>query len=263
MKKSFLMLLVILMFITILASCLGEYPDIITQPLRDSEGLEFKLNADQKSYSVVGIGTCKDTDIVIPDTHEGLPITIIGENAFCGCNSLLSVSMGDFVMSIDDYAFAGCELLISVSMGDSVRYIGDCAFSKCYSLNRVIMGDSVTSIRDNAFNYCTSLISIVIPNSVTRIGFGAFSGCELLTSVVIPNSVTSIGEAAFFGCSSLTSVVIPDSVTSISYGAFCDCESLTIYCEAKSKPSGWHDKWNMLWVNSNEIVPVVWGYTGK
>ncbi|MBO5773374.1 MAG: leucine-rich repeat domain-containing protein, partial [Clostridia bacterium] len=83
----------------------------------------------------------------------------------------------------------------------------------------------------------------------------AFSGCSSLTSVVIPDSVTSIGSDAFSGCSSLTSVVIPDSVTSIGYNTFYGCNNLTIYCEAESKPSGWHWGWN-----DHGASNVVWGY---
>ncbi|MBQ4072910.1 MAG: leucine-rich repeat domain-containing protein [Clostridia bacterium] len=114
---------------------------------------------------------------------------------------------------------------------------------------------SVTSIVDYVFEGCTSLTSIVIPSSVTSIGDYAFSHCTLLTSIVIPSSVTSIGYAAFSGCTLLTSIVIPSSVTSIGYYAFVGCTSLTIYCEAESKPSGWHSNWN----SSN--IPVVWGYS--
>lgn len=36
--------------------------------------------------------------------------------------------------------------------------------------------------------------------------------------------------------------------------SFDNCTSLTIYCEATSKPEGWHSNWN----SSNR--PVVWGY---
>lgn len=42
----------------------------------------------------------------------------------------------------------------------------------------------------------------------------------------------------------LKSVVIPDGVTSMGRGMFSGCSGLTIYCEAKSKPSGWDVDWN-------------------
>ena len=34
-----------------------------------SEGLRFVLNDTKDSYTVTGIGTCQDTDIIIPSTH--------------------------------------------------------------------------------------------------------------------------------------------------------------------------------------------------
>ena len=63
------------------------------------------------SYSVVGRGTCKDLDIIIPDTYKGLPVTSIGDNAFQYCDSLTSVVIPDSVTSIGDYAFYICSKL--------------------------------------------------------------------------------------------------------------------------------------------------------
>ncbi|MBR2336708.1 MAG: hypothetical protein IKA61_02045, partial [Clostridia bacterium] len=49
---------------------------------KESQGLEYELNADQTGYIVVGIGTCNDTDLIIPTTYQGKPVTSIGEDAF-------------------------------------------------------------------------------------------------------------------------------------------------------------------------------------
>ena len=194
--------------------------------IKDSKGLEFRLNADGKSYSVTGIGICNDTDIVIPSVYNGLPVTIIGDSAFSSCHSLTSVVIPDGVTSIGDSVFSHCDSLTSIEIPDSVTSIGDYAFSYCYSLKSIKIPDSVTSIGDYAFCLCYSLTSIEIPDSVTSIGDFAFLNCVSLTSVVIPNSVTSIDYGAFSGCNSMTSIEIPDSVTSIGDYAFSYCYSL-------------------------------------
>ena len=70
-----------------------------------SEGLEYKLSGDGTYYFVKGIGSCTDTDIVIPDTYEGKPVKEIGERAFEG-SSITSVMVGSNVTRIGYSAFA-------------------------------------------------------------------------------------------------------------------------------------------------------------
>jgi hypothetical protein len=75
-----------------------------------SAGLEYSLNEDEQSYSVTGFGTCRDVDIVIPDTHEGLPVTRIDDNAFeldIGDDDIInieSITIPNSVTSIGRYA---------------------------------------------------------------------------------------------------------------------------------------------------------------
>ena len=192
-----------------------------------SEGLVYTSNGHGTCY-VSGIGTCTDTDIVIPFLSPELEnVTGIESNAFKGCTRLTSVTIPDSVKSIGRYAFSGCTSLTSVTIPDSVTSIADYAFSGCTGLTSVTIGNSVTSIADYAFSGCTGLTSVTIGNSVTSIGNYAFNRCTSLTSITIPDSVTSIGNYAFYGCTSLTSITIPDSVTSIGYSAFSFCTSLT------------------------------------
>ena len=37
--------------------------------IKSSEGLKYTLNADGNSYSVAGIGACKDAEVIIPSTY--------------------------------------------------------------------------------------------------------------------------------------------------------------------------------------------------
>ena len=143
-----------------------------------SEGLAYTLNGD--TYTVSGIGSCTDSDIVIPNSVEGIPVTSIGGNAFYNCSTITSVVIPE-----------------------SVTYIGYSSFSNCANLTSINIPDGVTIIDMSTFNNCVKLTSIKIPNSVTSIGRSAFAVCVKLTSIKIPNSVTSIDSYAFGNCSGM------------------------------------------------------------
>ena len=200
--------------------------EAIEKILVASEGLEFVLNEDGQSYSVIGIGTCTDTNIVIPSTYNGLPVTSIGDGAFCVCLSLTSINIPDSVTSIGEMAFSKCISLTSIEVDENNTkyksiegnlYNKDGTVLIQYATGKQDISfeipDSVTSIGDGAFGGCISLTSINIPDSVTSIGNYAFSYCDSLTSVTIGNSVTSIAESAFFYCISLTSIEVDENNT--------------------------------------------------
>ena len=191
-----------------------------------SQDLKFTLSSSDTSYVVSGIGSCVDSDVVIPANYKGKPVTSIGKGTFNGCSGLTSITIPNSVTSIGYSAFEGCSSLTSITIPDSVNSIDFNAFYGCSSLTSITIPDGVTSIGLNAFYGCSSLTSIIIPNSVTSVGFFAFAYCSSLTSITIPDGVTSIDDWAFSGCSSLTSITIPNSVTSIGGLAFDGCSSL-------------------------------------
>ncbi len=230
-------------------------------PASPTEGLAYRLSSDGTYYSVSGIGTATDTDVVIPSIYNNKPVKEIGEESFYEYrDKLTSIVIPDSVTSIGPAAFYGCDGLTSIVIPDSVTIIGYWAIAECHFLTSVTIGKGVISIGEGAFEESVSLTSIVIPDSVTSIGEYAFSACTSLTGIIIPDSVTSIGSCAFSGCDSLESIavesgnqkyiskgncliekqsgtlltgcknsVIPTdgSVTSIGEYAFGDCDNLT------------------------------------
>ena len=159
------------------------------------------------------------TTVVIPGRISGVPVTAIGDMAFSGCTSLVSISIPNSVVRIGARAFAWCTSLVSISIPNSVVRIGDYAFAGCTSLTNVTIPNSVTSIGSEAFLRCTSLTSVIIPNSVTSIMSETFNRCISLTSVTIPASVFAIEQWAFLDCISLTSVTFQGTIHSSDFSS--------------------------------------------
>ena len=191
-----------------------------------SEGLEFYLNPDKKSYKLVGIGTCTNKYITV-DTYNGLPVTAIDDNVFSNCENLINITLGDSIARIGNNIFEGCTNLTSAILGNGITTINTKTFNKCGKLKNVTLGEKLLNINENAFESCESLVSITLPNSLTTIGAGAFARCKSLASIIIPDRVTSIDDGAFAYCESLASIIIPDGLRRIGENAFGACESLS------------------------------------
>jgi hypothetical protein len=166
--------------------------------------LIYELSTDKTHYTVTGIESVTDSNIIIPKIYNGLPVTEIEGSAFSDCSNITSVIIGDSVTSIGSSAFSQCSALESITIPDSVISIGISAFRNCSSLKTITIPNSITSIANYTFYGCTSLESIIIPDSVTTIGIQAFYKCSSLKTITIPNSITSIDYHALEGCSSLT-----------------------------------------------------------
>jgi hypothetical protein len=218
-----------------------------------STGLAYKLDDEGTYYTVTGIGTCTDTELVIPNRYDGRPVRNIGSLAFNGCSNITSIVIPNSVTSISSLAFSNCTGLKYVLIGNSVESINMLAFYYCTGLTSIVIPNSVTSIGETVFLGCINLVSVEIGKGVTNIGRASFAHTGL-TSITIPNNVTTLDGEVFGTCSNLTNVIIPKSVQSIGRVAFQECPNLTIYCEATEKPDGWDDTWN-----PNDR-PVVWGF---
>lgn len=166
MKKVLVIYILVIVMIASLVSCSGkkgtpEGTEAPTQaPIEEcKEELVYKLNEDGQSYTLVSVGKCTCSDIVIPETYNGLPVTSIGDSAFNKCYKLKSVTIPS-----------------------SVKEIWHRAFANCYQLESVNIPSSVTGIGHYVFTGCKALKSVVIPASVAYIGGNIFQGCDGITA---------------------------------------------------------------------------------
>ena len=188
------------------------------------------------------------TEVTIPSTINGNPVTAIGSNAFSNKTTITSVTIPGSVTTIGVGAFYGCEGLASITIPNSVTTIGASAFDICKRLTSITIPNSVAFIGEYAFRKTpwlgakqvenplvvvnnilidgsTATGEVSITEDITSIGDYAFASSKI-KSITIPGSVTYIGTCAFYNCSSLTRITIPNSVTSIRYATFQSCESL-------------------------------------
>ncbi len=224
-------------------------------PNKESEGLEFDLSDDEKSYILYSVGECKDKTVVIPSMYKNLPVTSIGQKAFMSCDTVSSIVIPNTITEIGKAAFYGCDSLTSVNIPEGVTSIGEMAFYRCSSLTTIEFPNSIEKIDDFVVNDCdllkyteygnclylgnkenpylllarakdTSITEATISNDTKILMYGAFDGCTSLASINIPEGVIDIGSWAFNDCESITSMSIPNGVKTIGYCAFGDCRSL-------------------------------------
>ncbi len=213
-----------------------------------TKSITYEKTADNAGYIVTGAG--QEAEIVIPETHDDLPVVEIGESAFAYSghkSEILSVTIPDSVAKIGLNAFHNQSALkaVNIGTGSGLKSIGNNAFSGNSALKAFYLPAGATSLGDSVFNNCGALDTFTVANGNT-----AYSGegnCLIdrdTHTIVrgtnhseIPATVAKIGEAAFRMANGITELYIPRSVTGIEKYAFAYSTLTTIEYE------GSEDEW--------------------
>ena len=155
------------------------------------ESLKFTLSSDSKYYILSGIGTYTKTDIIIPETYNGLPVKEIARNAFNSNTAITSVTFNNFIEKIGEYAFFRCKNLTkALQFPSALKEIGEAAFYDCSNITAVEFGSSLEIIGYAAFRNCSQLQTLTIPASVNTIDKYAFQNCSSITDVYFEKTTT-------------------------------------------------------------------------
>jgi len=186
--------------------------------------------------------TCSK-NVIIPDTLGGLPVKVLGPDAFA-YNGLKSVNLPNFLVTMNNWAFHG-NLLKKIDFPSTIERIETLVFWS-NQLEKVILPIGLKSIGQGAFVE-NNIVEIDIPNTVTSIGSYAFNknkmpdeeafiysrnpdGSQNPTSlvsyageknenIVMPNNIERIETLAFYH-NRITSIIFSANLKYIGSYAF-------------------------------------------
>ena len=151
---------------------------------------ENLTDGEVTSYSIKGIGSVTNTDLVFPENYNGKPVTLISSDAFKDNTTITSIVIPDGYTSIGMEAFRGCTALESAVIGNGITGIGTNVFLDA-ELKRVKFGNSITRITSYAFNGCPLELldfreATVVPTlDDGTIFVGMAAGCQ----IVVPDAL--------------------------------------------------------------------------
>lgn len=187
------------------------------------EHLSYSLYEDHAE--ITGFDGAVST-VTVPETIEGVPVTVIASQAFEENSALKKLTLPDTITEIGRYAFWNCQNMVLDKFPSGLKTIGKDAFYRCNQLKDVVLPEGVTAIPDSAFYLCSGLTSIKALGKITSIDRKAFIYCRKLVSADFGGEVKTVGESAFRECNSLVDLNLSDSLESIGYHAFSACPAM-------------------------------------
>ena len=212
-------------------------------------------------------------DVVIPAEYEGVPVTSIGDEAFVGNKTLVSVYIPGCVREVGDSAFYKCSSLTTVIFGDSTDSLtlGRTSFLGLTSLKTLqfsrtrytsldinwralesvghqgvlVINAGSLSVPQSTMAYMKSMTGLILLCDKITLGERALDGCTATEFVYMPQDATLSltkpwnGDAghlrAMTGC---TVMMFPDQVSGIIEVTFTRTPNMTIYCSENSNALG-------------------------
>lgn len=205
-----------------------------------STGIEYELNEDEDGYIVTGF-TGSDTEVVISNGHNGLPVVSIASGAFYGHEVIKSISMSKHIVDIGEKAFACCKSLEKIELSENILTIGSIAFAGCESLVSIKLPNKLTSVGYDTFKDCVSLSEITIDSSneayatIDSILYNKdktiliyYASGKIAETATILSSVIEVRSSAFSSANYLKNITTNDKLQRINSFSIINCKNLEI-----------------------------------
>lgn len=123
-----------------------------------------------------------DKKVIIPETFEGEPVTVIGGGAFNHNNKVENIVLPKTIKLIKGQAFGHCGIK-SIELPEGLLEMKQYAFCGCYYLQEVTFPESLLNVPPRSFFGCSSLKRVVAKNINTKFSPTAFTSCNELEDV--------------------------------------------------------------------------------
>ena len=131
------------------------------------ELLNYRI--DDEQATILGVKDKTLTDIVLPDTIKGKPVTAIGAHAFQGCTRLKNVKLPKDIKTLGDYVFNGCISLSMIDLPIAVVSIGNYAFHRTAVKTITYVGD---------VEQAAAIVIRALGNKAIANALWTYDGCE-------------------------------------------------------------------------------------
>lgn len=167
--------------------------------------LTFALASDSQSYAVNGISDTKVTEITIPESYRGLPVSSIATGAFKKASKLESLTIPSSVTSLEKGALSGCGSLRKLSLPFAGQKAGAGAEKSLfgYAFGQSEYTGSI-NISQRFSEEASDSDEYYLPSSLSEVAFTgsaipsyAFSGCSFIQNFICGKALISIGSKAF------------------------------------------------------------------
>ncbi|MBP5308443.1 MAG: leucine-rich repeat protein [Clostridia bacterium] len=201
----------ILSFITAAVVCAALFASCALEKSTDDKYFDYRLNADGTGYTVSASRENMPITVIIPETHEGLPVTGVAEQGFSGdnCVAIKEVVIKGAEVTVGAHAFRNLPNLRYVEFRNaSTVTVGEYAFENCADLAELKLAEGLNAFTAGVFAFkLAAFTDLAIRANEVNIGEYAFSYCASLKSFTVAATTANVAETAVENCPNLSGIV--------------------------------------------------------